>query len=26
MTGFKQSDFFEVKAPEEKQPVKVNFS
>ena len=26
ITGFKQGDFFEVKAPEEKQPVKVNFS
>ena len=26
MTGFKTGDFFEVKAPEEKQPVKVNFS
>ena len=26
MTGFKQADFFEVKAPEEKQPIKVKFS
>jgi len=26
MTGFKIGEFFEVKAPEEKQPVKVNFS
>ena len=26
MTGFKQSEFFEVKTPEEKAPVKVNFS
>ena len=26
ITGFKPSEFFEVKAPEEKQPVKVNFS
>jgi len=26
ITGFKPSEFFEVKAPQEKQPVKVNFS
>ena len=26
MTGFKPSEFFEVKAPEEKTPIKVNFS
>ena len=26
MAGFKPSEFFEVKTPEEKQPVKVNFS
>jgi len=26
ITGFKIGEFFEVKAPEEKQPVKVNFS
>ena len=26
MTGFKQGEFFEVKTPEEKAPIKVNFS
>jgi LemA protein len=26
MTGFKTGEFFEVTAPEEKEPVKVNFS